>query len=593
MKDLIRQYLPYLSGYKRQFSLAVLGMIAVAVGTAGSAQLIKPVLDDVFINKDLEMLQLMPFLLVAVFALKGAGRYIQTYYTSYIGQDVVRKLRDKLVLHLTYLDMDFFKNIHSGELLSRVTNDIGRIQMVVGNIIPSLIRESLTIVALTGYVIYESPKLAFYFLIIMPLAIYPLSRLAKKMRKYSKRSQESTAEMTSRLGEILSNIEVIKSNSSQNYEQERFAKENQNVFKFLMKQVRTNALTSPLMEILGSVAIGVVIYIGGKEVIDGHMTVGAFFAFATALFMLYTPIKKLSKLYNKAQDAIIANTRMHELLDSQPSIVAGTKELTETIETITLQNVSLNYGDTPALKNISLEAKKGEAIALVGDSGAGKSSLVNLLVRFYDPSSGKIFINGKENRDFTLTSLHQKIAYVTQRIYIFNDTIAANVAYGEEIDEQRVLKALDKAYAMEFISKLDDGIHTLLSESGDNLSGGQRQRVMIARALCAHPQILILDEPTSSIDITGQREIYELLRQLNEYITVIVVSHDISVILEYANKAAHVNKNLSYHDISDKQSTFHTHGDEGHFCEIELLQMLGAENCNTCEDENPKWRLKP
>jgi len=530
MKNLLKQYLPYLVGYKRQFFFAILGMIAVAVGTAGTAQLIKPVLDDVFINKDIEMLKLMPFLLVGVFTLKGIGKYIQTYYTSYIGQDVVRKLRDKLVLHLTYLDINFFKTIHSGELLSRVTNDISRIQMVVANIIPDLIRESLTILALTGYVIYESPKLAFYFLIIMPLAIFPLSRLAKKMRKYSKLSQESTAEMTSRLGEILSNIEVIKSNSTQVYEQERFAKENQNVFKFLMKQVKTNALTSPIMEILGSVAIGLVVYIGGKEVIDGHMTVGAFFAFATALFMLYTPIKKLSGLYNKAQDAITANTRMHELLDTKPNITSGTKELTDPIETVTLQNVSLNYEETLALKNISLEAKKGESIALVGDSGAGKSSLVNLLVRFYDPNSGKILINGTENQEFTLTSLHQKIAYVTQRIYIFNDTIAANVAYGEEIDEERVIGALHKAYAMEFIEKLEDGIHTMLSEGGDNLSGGQRQRIALARALYKDPDILILDEATSALDNKSEALIQQALQELKSQMITFTVAHRLSTI---------------------------------------------------------------
>ncbi len=530
MKSLLKQYLPYLVGYKRQFFFAVLGMIAVAVGTAGTAQLIKPVLDDVFINKDIEMLKLMPFLLVGVFTLKGVGKYIQTYYTSYIGQDVVRKLRDKLVLHLTYLDMNFFKTIHSGELLSRVTNDISRIQMVVANIIPDLIRESLTILALTGYVIYESPKLALYFLIIMPLAIFPLTRLAKKMRKYSKLSQESTADMTTRLGEILSNIEVIKSNSTQSYEQQRFAKENQNVFKFLMKQVKTNALISPIMEILGSVAIGVVIYIGGKEVIDGHMTVGAFFAFATALFMLYTPIKKLSGLYNKAQDAITANTRMHELLDINPDITSGTKELTDTIETITLENVSLNYEDTSALKNISLEAKKGESIALVGDSGAGKSSLVNLLVRFYDPNSGEILINGTDNREFTLTSLHQRIAYVTQRIYIFNDTIAANVAYGEEIDEQKVIAALHKSYAMEFIEKLEDGIHTMLSESGDNLSGGQRQRIALARALYKDPDILILDEATSALDNKSEALIQKALQELKSEMITFTVAHRLSTI---------------------------------------------------------------
>ncbi len=530
MKNLLKQYLPYLAGYKKQFFFAVLGMIAVAVGTAGTAHLIKPVLDDVFINKDVEMLAVMPFLLVGVFMLKGIGGYTQTYYTSYIGQDVVRKLRDKLVSHITYLDMAFFKNIHSGEILSRVTNDIARIQMVVANIIPDLIRESLIILALTGYVIYESPKLAFYFLIIMPLALFPLSRLAKRMRKYSKLSQESTADMTSRLGEILSNIEVIKSNSTQVYEQERFATENQNVFKFIMKQIKTNALTSPVMEILGSVAIGIVIYIGGKEVIDGHMTVGAFFAFATALFMLYTPIKRLSGLYNKAQDAITANTRMHELLDSKPSITSGTKELTNAIETISLQNVSLNYEDTPALKNITLEAKKGESIALVGDSGAGKSSLVNLLVRFYDPNSGKILINSTENKAFTLTSLHQRIAYVTQRIYIFNDTIAANVAYGEEVDEERVIVALQKAYAMEFIEKLEDGIHTMLSESGDNLSGGQRQRIALARALYKNPDILILDEATSALDNKSEALIQQALLELKPEMITFTVAHRLSTI---------------------------------------------------------------
>ena len=530
MKDLLKQYIPYLSGYKREFFFAVLGMIAVAVGTAGTAQLIKPILDDVFINKDMEMLKLMPFILVGIFSLKGIGGYIQTYYTSYIGQDVVRKLRDKLVSHLTYLDMRFFKTMHTGELLSRVTNDISRIQMIVANIIPALIRESLTIVALTGYVIYESPKLAFYFLIIMPLAIFPLTRLAKRMRKYSKLSQESTADMTTRLGEILSNIEMIKSNSTQAYEQERFASQNQNVFKFIMKQIKTNALISPIMEMLGAVAIGLVIYIGGKEVINGHMTVGAFFAFSTALFMLYTPIKRLSSLYNKAQDAITANTRMHELLDTKVTIRSGELDLAKTIDTITFENVSLQYDQTPALSNISFEVKKGESIALVGNSGAGKSSLVNLLVRFYDPSEGKILINNENYKNFTLPSLHHKMSYVTQRIYIFNDSIAANVAYGDVVDEPRVIEALEKSYAMEFIEKLDDGIHTLLSENGDNLSGGQRQRIALARALYKTPDVLILDEATSALDNKSEALIQKALDALKDDMITFTVAHRLSTI---------------------------------------------------------------
>ena len=505
-------------------------MIAVAVGTAGTAEIIKPVLDDIFINQDEKMLAVVPFFLIAVFALKGVGQYIQTYYMSYIGLDVVKRLRNNLVSHLSHQDMQFFHEMHSGEILSRITNDIARIQSVVTQLIPNLIREILTIIALTGYVIYSSPKLAFYFLIIMPLAILPLSKLAKKMKKYSKHSQESTANMTARLGEIFSNIEVIKSNSTQSSESQKFAKENQSVFYYLLKQVKINALTSPIMEILGSIAIGLVIYIGGMEVIEGHMTVGEFFAFSAALFMLYTPIKKVSKSYNQAQDAVVANERMFELLNTQPKIISGDKRLDQPIQQLRLDNVSLKYKDKQALKCISITMKKGESIALVGDSGAGKSSFVNLLVRFYDPNSGQILINNQDYTKFTLHSLHQKIAYVTQRIYIFNDTIANNVAYGKEADRERVITALRKAHALEFVEALDDGIDTMLNESGNNLSGGQRQRIALARALYKEPDVLILDEATSALDNKSEVLIQKALEALKSEMITITIAHRLSTI---------------------------------------------------------------
>lgn len=530
MKTLFKQYLPYLMGYKRQFFFAILGMLAVAIGTAGTAQIIKPVMDDVFIAEDATMLGLIPFFLIALFTLKGVGQYIQTYYMSFIGLDVVRKLRNNLVTHLTYQDMEFFQKMHTGEILSRVTNDITRIQNVVTTMIPNFIRESLTIMALTGYVIYESPKLAFYFLIIMPLALYPLSLLAKKMKRYSKLSQESTSDMTSRLGEIFSNIEVIKSNSSQQLEAKKFAKENQNVFKYLLKQVKVNALTSPIMEILGSVAIGVVIYIGGTEVIEGRMTVGAFFAFATALFMLYTPIKRISSLYNQAQDAVVANERMFELLDQKPTIISGKKRLGDEVKQLSFMKVSLSYGDKVALNEVSAGVERGESIALVGDSGAGKSSFVNLLVRFYDPSSGEILINGRNTKNFTMESLHQKIAYVTQRIYIFNDTIAQNVAYGQEFNEKKVIEALEKAYALEFIEGLENGINTILTENGNNLSGGQRQRIALARAIYKKPDILILDEATSALDNKSEALIQKALEALKSEMITITVAHRLTTI---------------------------------------------------------------
>ena len=530
MKTLFKQYLPYLAGYKREFILAILGMIAVAIGTAGTAQIIKPTLDNVFVAKDASMLGIIPFMLIGVFSLKGVGQYIQTYYMSYIGLDVIRKLRDDLVNHLTYQDMHFFGTMHSGEILSRITNDIGRIQSVVTGMIPNLIREGLTIVALTGYVIYESPKLALYFLVIMPLALLPLSRLAKKMKKYSKLSQESTSTMTARLGEIFSNIEVIKSNSTQSIESEKFAKENNKVFKYLVKQVKINASTTPIMEILGSMAIGLVVYIGGNEVIDGQMSVGAFFAFSAALFMLYTPIKKISKLYNQAQDAIVANQRMHELLDMKATITSGNKELDRDIEQIIFKDVSLKYSDNLALQSISIDINRGDSIALVGDSGAGKSSFVNLLVRFYDPSSGEILINNEVNKNLTLSSLHKNIAFVTQRIYIFNDTIAQNVAYGEEFDYDRVIEALSKAYALEFVDKLENGVDTILSENGNNLSGGQRQRIALARALYKNPAVLILDEATSALDNKSEVLIQKALEALKKDMITITVAHRLSTI---------------------------------------------------------------
>jgi len=521
-------------GYKRQFIFAIIGMLAIAIGTVGTAQIIKPVLDDVFVAKDATMRGIIPFLLIAVFTLKGVGQYIQTYYMSYIGLDVASKLRNNLVNHLSYQEMQFFKTMHKGKILSCITKDIKRIQNVITVMIPNFLRESLTIIALIGYVIYESPKLAFYFLIIMPLALYPLTLLAKKMKKRSKLSQESTLDMTSHLGEIFSNIEAINANSTQKLEAYKFEKENQNLFKYLLKQVKVNALTSPIIEILGSVAIGLVIYIGITEVIEGHMTIGAFFAFATALFMLYNPIKKIFKLYNQAQNAIVSNERMFELLNQKSRIVSGDIEIKEPIKHISILHTSLNYGDKTALKNVSAGVDQGESIALVGDNGAGKSSFVNLLVRFDDPSQGEIIINEKYNiKDLTLSSLHQRISYVSQRIYIFNDTIAQNIAYGQEFDEKKVINALKKAYILEFIEQLKDGIYTMLSENGNNLSESQRQRIAFARAIYKEPNVLILDEATSALDYKSEALIQKTLEELKPNMITITIAHCLSSIEKY------------------------------------------------------------
>jgi subfamily B ATP-binding cassette protein MsbA len=426
-------------------------------------------------------------------------------------------------------DIDYLNKMRSGELLSRITNDLNRVQNVVSTLIPAIMIKVMLIFTLTGYVIYQSPKLAFYFLVIMPLALLPLQILAKKMKKYSKRSQESTSNLTSRLTEIFNNMEVIKSNSSQDFEYERFSKENYIFFKLSVKQMMINALTGPTLEIFGSIAMALAIYIGATEVIDDHITVGTFFAFITALFMLYDPIKVLANIHNKMQDAIAATERLQELFDSQPSIVSGSETL-GTLQSIDFKDVGLSYDDEVALKHIDLSAEKGKVYALVGDSGAGKSSFINLLVRFYDPDQGIIEINGTDLRSYTLSSLHHKIAFVTQRIFIFQDSIEANVAYGLPIDKEKVIEALKQAQAWEFVEKLEKGIMTELDEFGTNLSGGQRQRIALARALYKEPEILILDEATSALDYKSEKAIQTALNNVKEKMITFIVAHRLSTI---------------------------------------------------------------
>ncbi|DAB36915.1 MAG TPA: hypothetical protein CFH80_02330 [Sulfurospirillum cavolei] len=336
--------------------------------------------------------------------------------------------------------------------------------------------------------------------------------------------------MTAKLSEIFNNIEIIQANNAQAYEHTLFKNENERYFKLTMKATKVNELVSPVMEILGSIGVAVVIIVGGNEVIQGAMSVGAFFSFLAALFMLYTPIKKISGLYNKMQDAIVASERIFFLLDLEPSVQNGGSALPEKIETIRFENVFLSYGNQEALKGVDLDAKSGEMVALIGNSGGGKSSLMNLLMRFYAPSSGDILLNERSLSSFDLHALREKIGMVTQRVYIFHDTVAANVAYGKTIEEERVIEALKKANAYEFIQDLEHGIYTHLDEFGTNLSGGQRQRIAIARAIYKNPQILILDEATSALDSHSEQKITEAIENLVKDKITFVIAHRLSTI---------------------------------------------------------------
>ena len=537
LKDVLKRFGPYFKDYIPHFIFAIIGMGLASGGTAVSAYLVEPVLNKIFVEKNEKLLYILPCAIIAIYVIKNIGTFMQAYFTAYIGQDTIRRFREKMVANLLNLDMDFFNEFRTGELISRTTNDIDRIRSIVSSIIPELTRESVTIIGLLCVVIYQSPKLAFFALVVMPVAIYPISRLAKRMKKISKQSQEKTSDITSALSEIFTNIEIIKANNAQEYEHSRFVDENNKFFRLNLKSVKIEQLVSPLMETIGSIGVAAVIIIGGKDVIDGHINMGAFFSFLTALFMLYTPLKRIVNIYNKMQDAIAASERTFFLMDKVSQIKDGEKELNEEINLIKFNGVRLSYGDKEVLKGINLEANKSEFIALVGSSGGGKSSLMNLLMRFYDVNGGEILINGINLKDIKIHSLRQNIGLVTQRVYIFNDTVAKNVAYGREFNEDAVINALKLANAYEFVSKLDNGINTILNEFGTNLSGGQRQRIAIARALYQNPQILIFDEATSALDNESEKEITKAINNLRSKKIIFVIAHRLSTV-ENADKIA-------------------------------------------------------
>ncbi|HIP54358.1 MAG TPA: ABC transporter ATP-binding protein [Sulfurimonas autotrophica] len=536
LKEIVKRFWPYIKEYKLYYMLVIFGGLLILISTVATAQIMKPMMDDMFIKKDKTMLYLIPFGLIAIYVTKAIGKYIQTVFMEYIGQSIVTRFREILLEKMIYLDMGFLYANRSGELISRVTNDIGRIQYFVSNMLPDMFRDLLTVLALVGYIVYLNPLLSFYTLIVMPLIIFPLIKIAKKLKKYSHRSQSKNADLVSRLTEVFNNSEIIKANATEKFEVSRFSTENWNFFKINMKAIYVGALVSPIMEIIAVSGLAMVVYVGGKEVFDGKMSVGEFTAFITAVGLVFEPIRKLGGTYSKIQDALAASERVFEIIDKENSVVEGTKELTEDIKKIEYKNVVLQYENSNILDDVNLTIHQGEHIALVGDSGGGKSTFMNMLLRFYDPDSGEILINGVNIKEYKQKSLKHHIALVSQRIYIFQDTLAANVAYGEEeIDREKVIEALKLADAYDFVMQLEGGIDTMMSEAGANLSGGQRQRIAIARAIYKHASLLLFDEATSALDNESEKRIQQALDAYTKDKITITIAHRLSTI-EHADK---------------------------------------------------------
>ena len=521
-----------------KFLLAMLCMLAVGTTTSALAFLVKPALDEIFLNKNASMLKWIPIVIIAIYFIKGACSYGQTILMSFIGQRVVTDLRGELYNHIQLQPLSFFTKNSTGILMSRITNDVNLIQGAVSEAVTSLFKDSFTLVGLIFVIFYRDWKLALIAMVVFPLTVYPIARFGKKMRKVATGTQITMGRLTSLLQETISGTRIVKAFGMEDYEGKRFGKENENLFRFFMKAVSIRALSSPFMEFLGGLGIAAIVFYGGYHVIQGVSTPGNFFSFLTALIMLYEPVKRLTNVNNTVQQGISAAVRVFGIMDITPGIKnrENATELPRISDGIEIRNVTFSYDNEPVLKNINLHIKSGEVVAFVGMSGGGKTTLVNLIPRFYDVTEGEILIDGHDIRDVTMESLRGQIGIVTQQTILFNDTVRNNIAYGDiKKSDEEIINAAKSANAYPFIKNLPEGFETVIGEQGTRLSGGERQRLSIARALLKNAPILILDEATSSLDTEAEMEVQGALENLMEGRTTFVIAHRLSTI-SHANR---------------------------------------------------------
>ncbi len=528
-KLVYKRFGPYVKQHKWQYFMVLVGMVLAALGSGGSAYVIQPLIDDVFKDKNEAMLYIMPLVLITIFFIKGLGIYMQGYYLSYINANVENLVRQKVMKRVLGFELDFFNRMRSGEILARIS-DISVVSYFATGYLMNFLSTILTIVAYSAVIVYNGSFLALLALMIMPLSIIPIRFIAKKLRSLANQSFQTSVNMNSRVFEIINNIEIIKASNGEKLEFKQYKDYSNEMFRLGRKSTRVGLLTSPFMELFGSIGMAIVIIIGGLEVLRDNMSAGQFFSLMAAMFLLYKPLKGLNGSFAGVQPALVANERLSDIIDRESKIIDGKEILKSPIESIEAQNITLKYDDFTAINNLSLKFERNTTTAVIGKSGSGKSSLMSLLLRLYEPNEGKILINNYDLKDLSQESLRKNISIVTQRIFIFHGSIASNVAYGMEIDEEKVIDALKKAQAYEFVSQLDDGIETILDEFGTNLSGGQRQRIAIARAIYKNPDILILDEATSALDEETEESIKDALATLQKDKILIVVAHRPSTI---------------------------------------------------------------
>jgi len=556
-----RRLLKFVKPYWFKLVLAVICMIGVSLLFSLTIYLVRPVLDGVFFTKggsspvpipplanniivrlhledflpqtSTEMLRLLPVILILLFLFKGIFNYGQYYFMNFVGQRIIADIREKLYDHLQTLSLSFFTKTPTGIVISRITNDVAVVQGAVSSATTGIFKDIFTLLGLTGVAFLQSWKLAIIFYVIFPLALIPIKEFGKRMRKFARKGQQRMGLMTTLLHETITGNRIVKAFNMEEYEKKRFAEENNRLFKTFLKRIKIRALNTPLMELVGGVGAAIIIWVGGHMIMRGELTPGAFGSFIAAVFMCYAPIRDLSKVNLEIQEGLAGATRVFELLDTTTDIKEEENAilLPPISQRIDFRKITFKYEEEVVLKDILLHVKVGEVIALVGMSGAGKTSLVNLLPRFYDVEEGRILIDGHDIRKVTLKSLRDQMGLVTQQTILFNDTVRNNIAYGNlKCSDQEVIEAAEAANAHDFIQKLPQGYDTIIGEQGVKLSGGERQRVSIARALLKNAPILILDEATSSLDSDSETEVQRALDELMKGRTVLVIAHRLSTI---------------------------------------------------------------
>lgn len=533
-RTLVNRLLAQVRPYWGRLAVAMVMMILVSAATSGMAYMVKPVMDDIFVARDRTMLYLVPLVVIILYVVKGGCSYGQSYLMQYVGQRIITQYRIDLYAHLQKLSLSYYDRVPTGELMSRITNDVNQIQGAVSSVVTGLLRELFTVFGLIVVLFWRDWFLAIFAVGVFPICAIPLVKFGRRLRRISHRSQETMADVSVLLHETISGARIVKGFCREEHEIERFSREAFRLFALRMKDVSTRAISSPLMEFLGGIAIAGILFYGGWQVIEGRSTPGTFFSFLTALIMLYEPVKHLSGLNNDIQNGLASASRVYAVLDTKPEILdlPEAVELPRLRQGIEFRGVGFSYrpGES-VLDQIDLSVPVGQVLALVGSSGGGKTTLVNLLPRFYEVSQGAILIDGVDIRQATLHSLRGQIAIVTQQIVLFNDSVKNNIAYGRpEATMAEIEAAAEAAYALDFIKHLPQGFDTNIGEAGVLLSGGERQRLSIARALLADRPILILDEATSSLDTESEMYVQKALENLMQGRTTFVIAHRLSTI---------------------------------------------------------------